>query len=71
MAHERPIDRVRDAEEKGRDQYDDARETYAENEAQIKRNAHKDPPEREGEENFKKRMEEKLKESGKKIDDKA
>lgn len=69
MAHERPSDRVRKAEEKGPDTFDDARETYAENEAQIKRNAPKDPPAPEAEGDFKERMEDKLKKSGKNAND--
>lgn len=69
MSHERPIDRVRDREDSGREPYEDARETYAEKDAQIKRDAPVDAPEHENEGDFKKRMEEKFKESGEKSEE--
>lgn len=64
MDNRPPIERVRDRKEGGPAEFDDARETYRQKEADLNRKAPQDAPQQEPEEDFEERMREKLKESG-------
>lgn len=59
------IDRVRDMEQRGPEGFDQAKEDFAQNQAEIQQDATLERPDDEHPEDFRKRMEEKLKESGK------
>ncbi len=59
------IDRVREREQGGPAEYDTAREEFSEKQAELDRIASVEHPEAEGQGEFKERMAEKLKESGK------
>lgn len=59
------IDRVRDMEQRGPEEFDDAREQFAQKQAKLEREASIDQPPQEEPEEFRERMEETLKESGK------
>lgn len=64
------IDRVREMEQRGPEEFDSAKEEYRQQEAQLERDANIEQPTQEEPEDFQKRMEETLKESGKDTEEK-
>lgn len=63
------IDIVREREEGGAEPFKSDREAFSQKEAQLERNASIEQPVQEEPEDFRQRMEEKLKESGKENDE--
>lgn len=65
MDNRPPIERVRDREMDAQETFDDARETLAQKQANLDKQAPQDAPNQEPAEDFEERMQEKLKDSGK------
>lgn len=62
MDNRPPIERVRDRQENARENFDNARETKSQKDANLEQQAAEDAPVQESKEQFEERMREKLKE---------